>query len=124
MGFRQVTENEHRQLSRDSLFLMAELRFAGADATHRIKVRNLSAGGMMAEGPVKTIRGTRVEVEIRNIGWVSGSIAWVQGDRCGIAFDEDIDPLVARAPVVAGETTPRFCKPVLAATGESRLRKI
>ncbi|HUQ12945.1 MAG TPA: PilZ domain-containing protein [Novosphingobium sp.] len=120
-----MTENEHRQLSRDSLFLMAELRLAGDDAPHRVKVRNLSAGGMMAEGPLKTVRGTLIEVNIRNIGWIGGSIAWVQGDRCGIAFNQDIDPLVARAPVVAGETTPRFVKPPMSfGAGEARLRKI
>ena len=119
-----MTENEHRQLSRDSLFLMADLRLSGDSEAHRVKVRNLSAGGMMAEGLLKTVRGTLVEVHIRNIGWVSGSIAWVQGDRCGIAFNEDIDPLVARAPVAAGETTPRFTKPVLTNWGDAQLRKI
>ncbi len=120
-----MAENEHRQLSRDSLFLMAELRLAGDNTPCRVKVRNLSAGGMMAEGPIKTVRGTLVEVEIRNIGWVGGAIAWVQGDRCGIAFNDDIDPLVARAPVVAGDGTPRFVKPPLAFDSPAvRLRKI
>ena len=120
-----MADNDHRQLSRDSLFLMAELRLHGSDATHRVKVRNLSSGGMMAEGALKTVRGTLVEVHIRNIGWVEGAIAWVHGDRCGIAFSEDIDPVVARAPIVAGEGTPRFVRPVLAhELDEGRMRKI
>ena len=107
-----MADNDHRQLSRDSLFLMAELRLPGADALGRVKVRNLSAGGMMAEGNVKAVRGTLVEVNIRNVGWVEGAIAWVQGDRCGIAFSEDIDPMIARAPPTTGDNAPRFVKPV------------
>lgn len=94
-----MADQDHRQLSRDSLFLMADLRLQDEDGARKIKVRNLSAGGMMAEGPLKVGRGTLVSVNIRNIGWVDGEVAWVQGDRCGIAFAEDIDPMIARAPV-------------------------
>jgi len=120
-----MADNEHRQLSRDSLFLMAELRLQGSETVYRVKVRNLSSGGMMAEGPLKTVRGTLVEVQIRNIGWVDGTIAWVQGDRCGIAFSEDIDPVVARAPIVVGESTPRFVRPILMhESREGQIRKI
>ncbi|MDP3675700.1 MAG: PilZ domain-containing protein [Novosphingobium sp.] len=107
-----MAEDDHRHISRDSLFLMAELRVPGQEELIRVKVRNLSAGGMMAEGPVRAVRGTLVEVNIRNVGWVEGAIAWAQGDRCGIAFSEDIDPIIARSPVVIGEGTPRFVKPV------------
>jgi hypothetical protein len=87
-----------RQLNRDSLFLMANLRVVGepADAGHRVKVRNISAGGMMAEGKVPIERGTLVKLELRNIGWVDGSVAWRAGERFGIAFAEDIDPKLAR----------------------------
>ena len=120
-----MADNDHRQLSRDSLFLMAELRLSGQEALARVKVRNLSAGGMMAEGTVKAVRGTLIEVNIRNIGWIEGAIAWVHGDRCGIAFSEDIDPIVARAPVTVGEGTPRFVKPPIEfAPQEEQLRKI
>ena len=85
-----------RQVNRDSLFLLAQLRVDGQDAVHRVKVRNLSAGGMMAEGEVKVMRGALVLVELRNIGWVEGSVAWKQDNRFGIAFVEEIDPVVVR----------------------------
>lgn len=91
--------DENRHLNRDSLFLMAELRVDGEDGEHRVKVRNLSAGGMMGEGRVRVARGNVVELNLRNIGWVEGTVAWVQDDRFGIAFVEDIDPLLARAPL-------------------------
>ncbi|HEX8056217.1 MAG TPA: PilZ domain-containing protein [Novosphingobium sp.] len=91
--------SENRQIARDSLFVMADLRLPDSAAEHRIKVRNLSAGGMMGEGTVRVSRGDAVEVNIRNIGWVEGSVAWVQDDRFGVAFQEEIDPKVARASI-------------------------
>lgn len=93
--------SENRQIARDSLFVLADLRVEGLGGEHRIKVRNLSSGGMMGEGPVRVTRGVPVQVNIRNIGWVDGAIAWVQDDRFGVAFDNEIDPKVARAPVTA-----------------------
>lgn len=88
-----------RQVGRDSLFLLAHVRVDGQDQPVRVKVRNLSAGGMMAEGVMQVMRGARVEVELRNIGWVVGTVAWRQGDRFGIAFVDEIDPKVVRASV-------------------------
>lgn len=90
---------ETRQDGRDSLLLLAQVRVEGRGVAGRVKVRNLSAGGMMAEGEMEVARGESVEVELRNLGWVRGSVAWKQGDRFGIAFVDEIDPRDARAPV-------------------------
>lgn len=90
---------ETRQVNRDSLFLLAQLRVDGGKDAYRVKVRNLSAGGMMAEGLAPVSRGQPVVVELRNIGWINGSVAWKQDDRFGIAFLEEIDARLARAPV-------------------------
>lgn len=117
-------DNEHRQIARDSLFVMAELRVDGVDGEQRIRVRNLSSGGLMAEGDIRVLRGQLVWVKVRNIGWVEGSVAWVQDNRFGIAFREEIDPKVARAPVVSGEGTPRFVKPAMTFAPLGELRKI
>ncbi|MGH6786821.1 MAG: PilZ domain-containing protein [Novosphingobium sp.] len=118
-------ELEHRQIARDSLFVLAEVRLDGLEGTHRVKVRNLSSGGMMAEGDVIALRGQLVWVDVRNIGWVEGSVAWVQDSRFGIAFREEIDPKIARAPVAPGESTPRYVRPPLAqAQRDGVLRKI
>lgn len=121
-----VTELDHRQVGRDSLFLMADLRVAGAGDEHRVKVRNLSGGGMMAEGHVKVTRGANLEINLRNIGWVGGVVAWIQENRFGIAFTEDIDPKIAREPIGSKQdsSTPRFVKPVLSNVDPARLRKI
>ena len=89
-----MTSLETRQKERDSLLLMAALRVGGNGHGYPIKVRNLSAGGMMAEGEAKATRGALVMVELRNIGWVEGSVAWKQDNRFGIAFVDEIDPTV------------------------------
>ncbi len=94
-----------RQVNRDSLFLLAQLRVDGQQDEYRVKVRNLSAGGMMAEGMVQVVRGQLVQVELRNIGWVKGSVAWKQEDRFGIAFLDEIDPARARAPLASPEAS-------------------
>jgi hypothetical protein len=122
---RQMSEAEHRQISRDSLFVLADLHVEGDRTDHKVKVRNLSAGGMMAEGPVKVLRGMPVSINLRNIGWVEGTVAWVQDSRFGIAFRDEIDPKVARAPIVPSETTPVYVRPPIPARlPGGRLRKI
>jgi len=93
-----MTNLDTRQVTRDSLFLLAQVRIGGQEDVTRVKVRNLSAGGMMAEAPAKVVRGSRIAVELRNIGWVEGTVAWKQGDRFGIAFVDEIDPTLVRAP--------------------------
>ncbi len=119
-----MTDNDHRQIARDSLFVMADLRFDGVEGEHRIRVRNLSAGGLMAEGGPPAQRGQVAWVNVRNIGWVEGSVAWVQNSRFGIAFCEDIDPHLARAPLQIGEGTPRFVRPPLAQFDPTAMRKV
>lgn len=120
-----VTELDHRQVGRDSLFLMADVRLAGAGDEHRVKVRNLSGGGMMAEGHVKVTRGAKLEINLRNIGWVEGVVAWIQENRFGIAFMEEIDPKLAQEPIaIQPDSTPRFVKPVIATIDPARIRKI
>lgn len=89
---------ETRNISRDSLFLLAEIRLENSQSEFRIKVRNLSTGGMLAEGYVPVVPGNRLKICLRNIGWVDGGVAWVQENRFGIAFDCEINAKLALAP--------------------------
>ncbi|MEG3086636.1 PilZ domain-containing protein [Sphingomonas sp. PB4P5] len=89
----------NRSESRDSLFLMADLRVAGSATAQQVRVRNLSTGGLMAELPTGLPQGVEVEVDVRGIGWVTGHIAWSAAGRVGIAFVSPIDPMMARKPV-------------------------
>ena len=119
-----------RHINRDSLFLMAEVRVEGDSGSHRVKVRNLSAGGMMAEGDMAVTRGARVTVELRNVSAVEGSVAWVQENRFGVAFAREIDPKAPRPAVGNGDlATPRYVRPASilpagVATEPGRLRKV
>jgi hypothetical protein len=88
-----------REASRASFFLMADVRAAHDDTSYRLRVRNLSPGGMMADGDAPLPRGSQVNVALRNIGEVEGAVVWKQDDRCGIAFAREIDPALARAPL-------------------------
>jgi hypothetical protein len=90
-------ENDHRQIPRDSLFVMAELRIDGGGGDHRVRVRNLSPGGLMAEGNVRVLLGQVIWINLRNLGWTEGSVAWVQENRFGVAFREEVDPRMVMA---------------------------
>ncbi len=90
---------ETRSVARDSLFLLADVRVENDAETRRIRVRNLSDGGMMGEGNLRVKRGHRLEIELRNIGPIGGTVAWVQDNRFGIAFDAEIDSQKARRPL-------------------------
>lgn len=119
---------ENRQIARSSLFVLVDLRLDGEGIDHRVKMRNLSAGGMMAEGAVRVMRGAVVWVNLRNIGWVEGTVAWIQDNRFGIAFRDEIDPAPARTappPNTSAEPFVPF-KPagVRTTRGDGPLRKI
>jgi hypothetical protein len=112
--------SDQRQLTRDSLFVTAGIRAEGLDGDVVVRVRNLSAGGMMAEGALRVRRGQPLQVNLRNIGWIEGSVAWIEGDRTGIAFTVEINPKKVRAPV-GGYSRPASA---LAASPATGMRKI
>lgn len=86
-----MVTTDARNLARENLFLLADLRIESETDAHRIKVRNLSAGGMMGDGQVPVVRGHRITVNLPGVGEASGAVAWVQQNRFGVAFDKEID---------------------------------
>ncbi len=80
-----------RNLTRESLIMMADMRVENVIAKYRVKVRNLSPGGMMGAGEARVVRGSRVTVTLRGLEPVKGTIAWMEGDRFGVAFDVEVD---------------------------------
>jgi hypothetical protein len=89
--------------NRDSLLLKAILRFPNSSDEREVRIRNLSAGGLMAEVPARVARGEPVEINLRSIGWITGHVAWVTEGRLGIAFDHSINPIDARKPIGTAE---------------------
>ena len=96
VGF--MTAIDTRSLKRDSLFLSADLTLGEGGEPVRVKVRNLSDGGMMAEADLEVERGMRLGIELRNIGRIKGSVAWTQDNRFGIVFDNEIDRMEPLSP--------------------------
>lgn len=88
-----------RSRTRDSLFLMARLRFEGEAREREVRVRNLSEGGLMVDCARVMEPGTAVMLDVRGIGEVGGKVAWCTEGRIGIALDRPIDPKKARKPV-------------------------
>lgn len=81
---------------RDNVFVLAVMRLPPASDDFAVRVRNLSAGGLMAELPHPLAPDVLVEVQVPGIGWVAGRVAWQTEGRAGIAFETPIDPKDAR----------------------------
>lgn len=99
-----------RDNDRDSLFVRANLKFQNGGEEGQVIVRNLSEGGLMAEAAVQAPRGSRVEIELKNIGWIGGKIAWIAEKKIGIAFDHPIDPKIVRKPSGEKLEVPAYLK--------------
>ena len=93
-----MTEAENRHAARDSLVVEIDLRLGDENQDHSVRMRNLSPRGMMAEGDVKASRGMSVWVNLHDLGWTEGTVAWVQDNRFGVAFRDEIDPSVVHMP--------------------------
>ncbi|MVZ97159.1 PilZ domain-containing protein [Sphingorhabdus sp. IMCC26285] len=111
--------------NRDSLLLKAVLRFNGVVDDREVRIRNLSAGGLMAEAPMRVARGEPVEIHLRSIGWISGHVAWVTDGRIGIAFDHPINPKDARKPVGNGDLEmPDYLKKLNNPAAPGKMRRV
>ena len=82
---------ETRNAARSSLFMVTTIMLENNARTYQVKVRNLSAKGMMAEGEVPVATGSRLTVQPESGNPVTGVVAWIEGGRFGIAFDNDVD---------------------------------
>ena len=101
---------EQRRHERNAMLLSATVRTADGHGSFEARVRNLSAAGLMGELKCETHgafpRGSRVVVQLRNLGWVAATVAWAVDHRFGLAFDRDIDPQVVRQVPVAAAVQP------------------
>lgn len=89
---------DQRQAPRSNLLLSSVCRWPARQLDERVRIRNVSATGLMAEGTLGATMGEQVVLELRNIGAIKGMVAWVQGNRFGVAFAQPIDPALTRSP--------------------------
>ena len=105
-----------REEDRDSMFLMADLAVTDGGPAQRMKIRNLSPSGMMVEGDLRVRRGQKVAVDLRNIGPVVGTVIWVRAPKFGVAFEDHVDPKLARTQVAGGDKeAPVYARAALSA---------
>jgi hypothetical protein len=88
------------------------------------RVRNISAGGVKIDCPRGLPGGTPVDVTLRGIGLVHGTVAWSAGGFVGIRFEATIDPKLTMPQVnvrkdAAGPVNPNeFRRPGLRLSDE------
>lgn len=102
-----------RAAPRDSLFLLTSFMTPEGVPLGKARVCNLSATGLMADCERAVPAGAKVEFELRGIGKMTGTVAWAREDKIGLAFDEPIDPQLARKPVSTGtaqQTMPDYLR--------------
>ncbi len=104
MGDEQGIGNARAE--RDSVFLHANVKATHGEAFGVFRIRNISSGGLMAEGPVTFRAGDELDVDLRNVGTVHGRVAWAVSGRFGMRFDRAIDPKLARKPIGGGREPP------------------
>ncbi|MBA4089563.1 PilZ domain-containing protein [Sphingobium sp. 3R8] len=88
-----------RAAPRDSLFLLTTLSTPEGAPLGKARVRNLSATGLMADCERAVPAGIHIVCDLRGVGKVTGMVAWSREEKIGLAFDEPIDPQLARKPV-------------------------
>jgi hypothetical protein len=88
-----------RSAPRDSLFLLTTISTPEGVSLGRARVRNLSATGLMADCERAIPADVRIHCDLRGVGQVAGTVAWAREEKIGVAFDEPIDPQLARKPV-------------------------
>jgi hypothetical protein len=88
-----------RSRPRASLFIAGRISVDRTGQSQDIRIRNLSAIGMMAECGLRVVEGDAVAIDFKTIGRVPGTVAWIREGKLGIRFDYEIDPDEARTPV-------------------------
>lgn len=91
-----MAEVETRSIERDNLMVFANMWVENDTTRYHVKVRNLSDLGLMGEGGPRVVTGTKLTVDLANIGAVRGTVAWVQESRFGVAFDDAISASAAQ----------------------------
>jgi PilZ domain-containing protein len=91
------------------LALLPVAKLVAADWQDLCRIRNISAGGIMAETTMPHETGTAVRVELASGQEINSQIIWVRGTILGIKFDQTVDlreVLAARRPRIGFRPRP------------------
>lgn len=84
-----------RGAARHSFFLLANILDEQESVAGRLRVRNLSATGLMGDTELALERGSHWTVELRGIGQVRGHIVWAREGKVGMVFESPVNPQLA-----------------------------
>jgi hypothetical protein len=70
--------------------LLQVAKLAGAGGDQLIRVRNISAGGLMADAAQPLAIGEEVAVELSSER-IPGTVVWTRDETIGVKFDQDLD---------------------------------
>lgn len=66
-------------------------RLVTEEANHLCRIKNLSAGGLMAEVSTPLPIQTKVSIELNSAQSIPGVVVWNRAGAVGIKFDQDVD---------------------------------
>lgn len=90
---RAAEAEECRVAKRSRVFMRANVRVLGSTLECPISIKDISSTGLKAAIDVRLCPGTRVEIELRNLGWVDGEVVWVDRNGVvGLRFSTVIQP--------------------------------
>ena len=101
-----------RKASRNSMMLSANIESRVRVLSAVARVRNISSGGLMAESPQPFEANETVTIELRGVGIVEGTVAWVAPGKFGVAFNSPIDPQLTLKPTTQRSTTQTPAVPI------------
>ena len=85
-----ATGGQRRVDLRNNMFVIAAL--ASGEGSAPVRIRNMSRGGALIEGPVLPVEGSPLRLSRGSLS-VMGRIAWRRDGRAGIRFDCSVVPV-------------------------------
>ena len=115
---RAVAQDDKRTGQRSKVMLMVAVRFAGDPQVHRLRIRDIAAGGARLSYRGGAIAGDALAIEFPALGEVGAHVAWMGDGEIGVRFVHAIDPEAARITVTGEYREPA---PELARQGLRRI---
>ncbi|MCA1653717.1 MAG: PilZ domain-containing protein [Sphingomicrobium sp.] len=115
--------SQNRRARRSNVLMSASIELSGVSLP--VKLRNLSSDGALIEGEGLPVEGAELLFRKAELS-LPGRIAWVEGNRAGIAFAESLCPeaVLRHVPTPRPRVRPEFRRPGLGAcqlTDQERL---
>lgn len=87
----QVPRPTEKRTEERLIAILPAAKLVSEDANYICRIKNISAGGLMAEVISPLEVGARVYIELNSEQRVPGQIVWTREGSLGIKFDQDVD---------------------------------